>query len=143
MSRRWLPCTGRLPWFPVLALTACLAWLPGAGSPADEAEEGLKPLFDGRTLTGWDGDPEVWRVEDGMIVGESTPEKPLKRNTFLIWRLGEVDDFELRFEYRFASERGNSGVQYRSFEDPEKLGKWVVGGYQADFETGDRFSGIL
>jgi len=98
-------------------------------------------LFDGQSLKGWDGDPKFWRVEDGAITGQTTPENPTKHNTFLIWRVGKLDDFILRFEYRIFG--GNSGVQYRSFEDPEKWGPWVVGGYQADIEAGDRFSGIL
>ena len=60
-----------------------------------------------------------------------------KGNTFLIWRLGTVEDFELHLSYRIVG--GNSGIQYRS----KDLGNWVVGGYQADFEAGKVFSGIL
>jgi hypothetical protein len=122
----------------ILAILSCadLAWAAGA------AEEGFTPIFDGKTLDGWDGNPDLWRVEDGAITGQTTPEKPLKSNSFLIWRQGEVDDFEIRFDYRFVTPAGNSGLQYRSFEDP-KAGRWVVGGYQADFEAGDRYSGIL
>ena len=39
------------------------------------------PLFDGKTLTGWEGDPKVWRVENGEIVGGSMQGNP--RNEFL------------------------------------------------------------
>src|SRR4051812_19899806 len=95
---------------------------------------GFKPIFDGKTLDGWDGDPEHWKVEDGCITGEALKAKPLKQNTFIIWRGGELDDFELELEYRIKG--GNSGIQYRSSEMP-KIDKWVVGGYQADFEAGD------
>lgn len=103
--------------------------------------QGFKPIFDGKSLEGWDGDPAYWSVEDGAITGRTGGGRPeLKHNTFLIWRQGEVDDFELTLEYRIES--GNSGIQYRSFELPDK-GKWVVGGYQADFEAGDTYSGIL
>jgi len=102
---------------------------------ADDA--GLVPIFDGETLTGWEGKPEFWRVEDGAIVGQTTPENPTKGNTFLIWRAGLVDDFELELEYRLTG--GNSGIQYRSRD----LGDFVVGGYQADFEAGAKHSGIL
>ena len=73
----------------------------------------------------------------------TTADTKLKINTFLIWRKGEVDDFELRFQYRFQSEKGNSGVQYRSWQEPESVGKWSIGGYQADFEAGTNYSGIL
>ena len=95
------------------------------------------PIFDGKTLAGWDGKSEFWRVADGAIVGETTAANPTKGNTFLIWRAGEVDDFELELDYR-VSDLGNSGVQYRS----QDLGDFVVAGYQADLEGGPRFSGI-
>ncbi len=61
---------------------------------------GFEAIFDGKTLKGWDGDPVFWRVESGVIVGESTAEKPLKANIFLIWRGGQPKDFELKLEYR-------------------------------------------
>lgn len=118
----------------------CLAGL-AASSEATKDEAGFVSIFNGRTLEGWDGNPDLWRVEDGVITGQTTPEKPTKGNTFLVWRAGEVGDFELQCEYRIIG--GNSGIQYRSFEDPEKWGRWVLGGYQADIEAGDRYSGIL
>lgn len=99
----------------------------------------FRPIFDGETLENWDGNPKFWRVEDGAITGQTTKENPTRGNTFIIWRGGEVGDFELKLQYRIFG--GNSGIQYRSFEVPEQ--KWVVGGYQADFEAGDQFSGIL
>jgi hypothetical protein len=130
--------------------TACF-WLAGllllslglwtATAWGAEAEEGFTPIFDGKTLDGWDGDPRFWSVEDGAITGQTTPDNPTEHNTFLIWRKGKVEDFILRFEYRLIGH--NSGLQYRSFENPKEWGKWVVGGYQADFEAGDRYSGIL
>jgi hypothetical protein len=112
----------------------CAVTVPAS---ADEWES----LFDGKTLNGWDGDPNTWSVKDGTITGTTYNEedKKLKGNTFIIWRGGEVDNFELELEYKIVN--GNSGVQYRSFEVPNE--KWVIGGYQADFEAGDTYSGIL
>ena len=98
------------------------------------------PIFDGKTLNGWDGNPAFWSVQDGAITGRTTKENPAKGNTFLVWRDGEVDDFELTCEYKIIGH--NSGIQYRSMEKPE-WGKWVIGGPQADFEAGDTYSGIL
>jgi hypothetical protein len=95
-------------------------------------------LFDGKTLDGWEGAEGYWRVEDGAITGESTDANKLKGNTFLIWKKGTVSDFELEFTYRFLSDSGNSGVQYRS----KDLGNHVVAGYQADVETGSTYTGI-
>jgi type 1 glutamine amidotransferase len=95
------------------------------------------PIFDGATLAGWEGDPGFWRVEEGAIVGETTAENPTRGNTFLIWRQGLLDDFELTLRYRLTG--GNSGIQYRSHD----RGDFVVSGYQADFEAGTQYSGIL
>jgi hypothetical protein len=91
-------------------------------------------LFDGRTLAGWEGEERFWRVEEGCITGETTADQPLKRNTFLIWRGGVVDDFTLEFSYRILSEEGNSGVQFRSID----RGEFQVTGYQANIEQGGK-----
>jgi Domain of Unknown Function (DUF1080) len=101
---------------------------------------GFTSIFDGTTLKNWDGDPEVWRVENGQIVGETTAAKPLKANTFLIYRGGQPKDFELKLEYRMNST--NSGVQYRSVEVPDQ-GKWVLKGYQADIDFDNRWTGQI
>jgi len=120
------------------AAVLCVASLPAGRLAADEA--GFVPIFDGKTLDGWEGNPEIWRVEDGAIVGQTTADKPIKANTFLIWRQGTLDDFELRLSFRLTG--GNSGVQYRSREFTD-VGPFVVGGYQGDFESGTKYSGIL
>jgi hypothetical protein len=97
-----------------------------------------KNLFNGKDLTGWKG-LDFWSVEDGCITGRTTKEKPTKGNTFLVWQGGEVGDFEFTFKYKIVG--GNSGVQYRSKLVDEK--GYVVAGYQADFEAGKTYSGIL
>jgi hypothetical protein len=117
----------------------CLCAAPLA---AEVPEAGFASLFNGDDLTGWEGDQRFWRAEGGAIVGQTTKENPTKKNTFLVYRGDNVDDFELRFSYRVKG--GNSGVQYRS----ELLSKWVVKGLQADFEDTmhngkDRFSGMF
>jgi acetyl esterase/lipase/type 1 glutamine amidotransferase len=104
------------------------------------ADDGT-PIFDGKTLDGWDGNPAFWSVQEGVITGRTTKENPTKGNTFLIWRAGTVDDFELTLDYKIVG--GNSGIQYRSIEKPNEWGRWVIGGPQADFEAGDTYSGIL
>lgn len=115
-----------------------LAALTVAAAPVRAAEDGeFKPIFNGKDLSGWDGDPKFWSVRDGAITGQTTQENPTKGNTFIIWRDGKVDDFELRLKFKIVG--GNSGIQYRSKESPN----WVIGGYQADFEAGETYSGIL
>lgn len=49
-------------------------------------DDGWQTIFDGKTLDGWDGNPDFWRVEDGTITGQTTAAKPTKGNTFIIWR---------------------------------------------------------
>ena len=98
-----------------------------------------KQLFNGKDLTGWKGQPEFWSVKDGALTGQSTAENKVKENTFLIWQDGEVGDFELTLQYKIVG--GNSGIQYRS--KVVKAEYSVVAGYQADFEAGKTYSGIL
>ncbi len=108
------------------------------------ADEGFKPIFDGKTLHGWEGDPKLWRVENGTITGQTTAENPARNNTFLIWRGGKPADFELKIEFRMPNAGfANSGVQYRSREEPKKIGHWVVAGYQADMDGENQYTGIL
>jgi hypothetical protein len=104
---------------------------------------GFESIFDGSSLEGWDGDPTVWRVEHGAIVGESTREHPLRQNTFLIWRGGEPADFELKCEYRLNAT--NSGIQIRSVQLPAggDIGGWVMKGYQADIDYQNQYTGQI
>ena len=104
-------------------------------------------LFNGADLTGWEGNKDLWSVKDGAITGITPPDPAdptkgtIKHNTFLVWKGGTVGDFELTFQYRI--EKGNSGVQYRSKElAPGAFGP-IISGYQADFEAGATYSGIL
>ena len=104
---------------------------------SDHHESGFLSLFDGKSLKGWDGNPQFWSVQDGALTGITTPDNPTKGNTFLVYRGADVDDFELRLTYRIIG--GNSGIQYRA----EDIGNWVIAGYQADIDSKDTYSGIL
>jgi type 1 glutamine amidotransferase len=110
-----------------------------SNTAADDDEAGFKSIFNGRDLTGWKGDDRFWSVQDEAITGTTTPEKVTPGNTFITWTEGTVDDFVLRCEYRIIG--GNSGIQYRSTQMKD-AGEFVVGGYQADIDSGDTFSGI-
>lgn len=110
-------------------------------------QAGEVQIFNGTDLTGWEGNKELWSVKDGAITGITPPDPTnpskgiIKHNTFLVWKAGKVADFELTFQYRI--EKGNSGVQYRSKElAPGEFGP-IISGYQADFEAGKTYSGIL
>jgi len=104
-------------------------------TPVEEA--GFRPIFDGKSLEGWDGDPDFWRVQEGAITGQTSQEKQPKQNTFLIWRGGAPADFELRLQYRLTG--FNSGIQIRSVELPDI--KWAMRGYQADMDGAQQFTG--
>ena len=100
-------------------------------------QEGVKDLFNGKDLSGWKGNSQLWSVHDGAITGRTTADNPLKFNTFLIWE-GEVADFELDLDYKIVG--GNSGIQYRSkLLNPDDF---VVGGYQADIDASLTYTGI-
>ena len=119
----------------------CMAAAPGRRAPVPDDNTGFVAIFDGKTLNNWDGEPGFWRVEDGAIAGQTTPEKQLKLNTFIIWRGGTTQDFELKAEYR-VTETANSGVQYRSVVLSD-VGKWVMKGYQADIDGKNSYTGML
>jgi hypothetical protein len=100
-----------------------------------------KAIFNGKDLTDWDGDPKFWSVQDGAITGLTTAENPTKGNTFLVWRGGTLKDFELSMMFKL--ENHNSGVQYRSKTVDNDAGKWVMGGYQADMDEANTYTGGL
>lgn len=106
---------------------------------------GETQLFNGKDLTGWEGDAKFWSVVDGTITAKATKENPVPQNTFLIYKGAEASDFTLTLKYKMTpgdeKKFTNSGIQYRSkVLDAEKF---IVSGYQADFEYGEKYSGIL
>jgi len=101
----------------------------------------FKPLFDGKTLDGWQAkDMSYWSVEDGAITAQAAPGEAIPHNQFLIWQGGPVDDFELRLKFRIqGGERANSGIQYRSSVQDDGHLK----GYQADIDRAGQWMGAL
>jgi len=104
---------------------------------AGGSSDGWNVLFNGKDLTGWDGDPRLWSVKDGVIHGETTPEKPHAGQHIPGLSRRKFDDFELNLKFRIQN--GNSGVQYRSKE----FDKWRIGGYQAEVENNQGKVGFL
>ena len=103
-----------------------------------KGKDGFVKIFDGKSLKGWEGDTKYWRVEDGNLVGEITPETLLKTNSFIIWQGGEPGDFELKGQFKIT-EKGNSGINYRS----DKLTDIpnALRGYQADIDGANNYTG--
>lgn len=104
--------------------------------PAPELA-GFSPLFNGTDLTGWSGDKDVWKVENGELVG-STP-TGLAKNNFLA-ATESFQDFVLKFAFRLNEGKGNSGMQFRSQRATEPIAHEMVG-YQADI--GEKYWGCL
>ncbi len=121
-----------------IVLFAVLSFVT-AGTLAEET--GFKSIFDGKSLDGWKAsDMSYWSVQDGVITAQSTQEHPVKENQFLVWQLGQVDDFELKLSYRIrGTPAANSGIQIRSRVEPD--GHAV--GYQADIDLEGRYAGAL
>ena len=128
----------KLPALLLALAAACVAH-------AADSSAGFKDLFNGKDLTGWDGLPGFWSVKDGAITGQTTAEKPLKANTFLVWQGGDVKNFELRLSFRLLANNtqpfANSGIQIRS--KVLDAATFVVGGYQADMDYTRPYMGML
>ncbi len=99
----------------------------GAPPAVDPAR--MKPLFDGRTLDGWEGDPKLWSVEDGCIVGGSLTET-IKQNEFIA-TTRRFTNFVIRAKFKLTGGSGfiNSGIQIRSERVPNSS---EMAGYQCD-----------
>jgi len=128
----------------LLIAGACNSSDDGAGSDEKDAgkgnpdEDGFVKIFDGETLNNWEGDTKYWSVSDGNLVGQITPETLLKTNSFIVWRGGTTEDFELKTEFRITAD-GNSGINYRS----EALSDvpHALRGYQADIDGKNNYTG--
>jgi hypothetical protein len=122
-------------------IASILLAIGAQGQPkiAPMEDVGFVPIFDGKTLNGWDGDPVFWRVEDGAIVGQTLVDRQPKQNTFLIWRGGSPANFELKVKYKLTG--FNSGIQYRSVELPDI--KYAMKGYQADMDGEQTYTGQI
>jgi hypothetical protein len=102
---------------------------------------GFIQIFDGETLHNWDGDPQLWRVEDGAIVGETQKGYP-HNNSYISYHGVTAKDFDLKLEIK-VEEGGGSGIQYRSSTgkpwirvrpgEPAPNLAWMMTGPQADF----------
>ncbi|QDU28633.1 hypothetical protein ETAA8_37360 [Anatilimnocola aggregata] len=128
----------------LLALATLIpAAAPDGATTAPAETAGMRSLFNGKDLTGWDGDPKLWSVKDGVIRGETTAEVPAKGNTFIIWKDGKLNDFELRFSFR-CSNTNNSGVQYRSkhITEGKVNNNWVVRGYQHELRNENKLPNV-
>jgi hypothetical protein len=139
--------------FATAAIAAPIPYLvaddkPAAGIFNDKPDaEGFVSIFNGKDLTGWAGQDGYWDVKDGAISGHETKDK--SRQTFLVFNQ-PVSNFELRYKFKFNAPpgadgkvEGNSGVQFRSKVLDPKKDPYRVGGYQADCDAGNGFTGII
>src|SRR5687768_506979 len=122
---------------PILVLLAVVLFCSCASGVSQNNNQGFVKIFDGKSLKGWKGDTAYWRVENDCLVGEITPAKVLKSNSFIIWQDGQPADFELKTEFRITR-AGNSGINYRS-EIVENVPN-ALRGYQADIDGANRYT---
>jgi hypothetical protein len=94
------------------------------------ADDGFQPLFDGQTLSGWEGDEKIFSVEDGAIVAGSATQK-VAHNDFLATK-EEFGDFELRLKAKLTGAGQNAGIQFRSQRVKDHF---EMIGYQCDMGT--------
>ena len=129
----------------LLALTSLASGASAADgpqvAPAEPAD--MRSIFNGKDLTGWDGDPRLWSVKDGAIRGETTAENRATGNTFIIWKDGVTKDFELRLSFR-CNATNNSGLQYRSkhITEGKVRNNWVVRGYQHEIRNQNKLPSV-
>jgi hypothetical protein len=126
-----------------IVLAVFVNFVVGADA-APPASEKLQSIFNGKDLMGWDGDSRLWTVKDGLIHGETTAENAANGNTFLIWKDGRTQDFELRLSFRCNS-TNNSGIQYRSkhIAPGDKVrNDWVVRGYQHEIRNENKLPNV-
>ena len=123
--------------WPIVFVCLWIALVSPVTTAGKGSEKPFVSIFNDRDLSGWEGEPGWWYVEDGAITAESTSDKPCKKQTYLIWRGAKPGDFELRAEYRLSG--GNSGIQFRSREVPP----WDTNGYQADLDAAGEWTGAL
>ena len=120
----------------IFTISVALQAVAATPQLAPRETAGMQSLFNGKDLTGWDGDPRLWSVNDGAIRGETTSENRAPGTTFLIWEGGNTKDFELRLSFR-CNATNNSGVQYRSkhIKEGKVRNDWVVRGYQHEIRN--------
>ena len=121
----------------IVFIFACLIPFEGFAESslpvACSGDDGFVAIFDGKSLDGWRGDSTYWSVKDGILTGVVTPETLLQQNSFIIWQGGRPRNFELKMTYR-VSDKGNSGINYRSVPYSPKGQKFALKGYQLDID---------
>ena len=136
------------PWIAVLALCA----LSNVGFAQEKAKtaipaagaDGWISLSNGKDLTGWEGLEGYWSVVDGAIQCSETKEKSKQTNLILLCSKDNPEkfaNFEIRYSFKWVTPGGNSGVQIRGKIDNPEMSH--VGGYQADIDAGNSYTGII
>jgi Domain of Unknown Function (DUF1080) len=139
-----MPLLRKTFWLAFIAAWIGFALLPNNAQTKPKKltvkQSSVKSIFNGKDLTDWEGDPKYWTVEDGALTG--TTDGTLKANSFIVWRGGMVNNFEMRVKVKIT-QGGNSGLQYRSVPVPG-AGPYVLTGYQCDIvTTKDEYDGML
>ncbi|MBP5321751.1 MAG: DUF1080 domain-containing protein [Kiritimatiellae bacterium] len=120
-----------------VALTRVISSLERRGRVPGSDAVLFTPVFNGRDLDGWKQDGDFFRAENGVLIGESTPEKPCRSSQYLVYAKEKLADFDLRGSFRLSPE-ANSGIQVRSTDSTT-----TDTGYQADMDGAGNIVGFL
>ena len=125
------PSANAITWEMLGGVEGQRAKLKPQPAPAKPVKKAVDPTP--KPLAGWEGDMKIWRVEEGSAVTCEIPAgQPLAKDESLVWK-GEVNDFDLTFEYRLTGEPGaGMGIQYRSHRLPDG----TSAGYRAGLDDG-------
>ncbi len=96
-------------------------------SPSQVSTNEAYALFDGKSLMGWEGPEEFFRIEEEAIIAGSL-EKEIPSNLFMCTEK-EFEDFDLSLKVKFQPYKNNGGIQIRSERIPNDH---EVIGYQVD-----------
>ncbi len=110
--------------------------------PKFDLEKGYFNIFNGKDLKGWRGESRIWSVEDNCITGQTTEKVTVDKNNYLIWKGGELKDFELKAKFKLNG--GNSGIYFHSYErTPDAENSESLVGVQADFSADHVWVGTI
>lgn len=125
---------------PLLTIVMVIFGSCNKTEPNAQPNDAFREILTENTQAEWIGDSDHWRFEDGVLIGETTPENIIIEHSFFIWNKEITEDFELKLEYRISS-RGNSGINYRS--EVVEAKEFVMRGYQADIDGANEYTGQL
>ena len=89
-------------------------------------------LFNGKDLDGWEGHPNLWSVQDGVIVAKNT--EPIKVSTYLL-TTRKFSDFRLTATVKLVKSEMHSGIAFWGRKAPDKGDPYTYAGHLVMFHN--------